>query len=48
MHDMMGFGQAWTFVKVFGDARAVMDRAVRDYIREVKDGTFPSKEHEHS
>jgi 3-methyl-2-oxobutanoate hydroxymethyltransferase len=47
MHDMLGFGEAWTFIKVFGDARSVMEQAFRDYVNGVREGNFPAKEHEH-
>ncbi|MCP4644618.1 MAG: 3-methyl-2-oxobutanoate hydroxymethyltransferase, partial [bacterium] len=48
MHDMLGFGEARTFFKVFGDARSVMEQAFRDYVKDVREGKFPAKEHEHS
>jgi 3-methyl-2-oxobutanoate hydroxymethyltransferase len=33
-----------SFVKRFGEARAVLRSAVEDYAAEVKDGTFPGPE----
>lgn len=47
VHDMLGFGQPARFVKVFGDARAVMERAFKDYVREVREGVYPAEEHGH-
>ncbi|HQE84584.1 MAG TPA: hypothetical protein PLM14_16405 [Candidatus Hydrogenedentes bacterium] len=47
MHDILGFGPERTFYKIFGNAREVMERAFRDYIREVKEGTFPTEEQGH-
>lgn len=46
MHDMLGFGEAWTFIKVFGDAKTMAAKAFADYVREVKEGAFPGPEHE--
>jgi len=47
MHDMLGFGPERSFFKVFGNARQVMEQAFRDYVREVKEGTFPTEEMGH-
>ncbi|HOD51712.1 MAG TPA: 3-methyl-2-oxobutanoate hydroxymethyltransferase [Candidatus Hydrogenedentes bacterium] len=47
MHDILGFGPERTFYKIFGNAREVMEHAFRDYIREVKEGTFPTEEQGH-
>lgn len=33
------------FVKTFADTGSIMKQAFTDYIREVKDGSFPAKEH---
>jgi 3-methyl-2-oxobutanoate hydroxymethyltransferase len=46
LHDMLGFGRAKKLCKIFGDVHALMRQAFQDYIREVKTGVFPSKEHE--
>jgi len=45
-HDMLGLGHAWTFVKVFADAKVLMKEAVEQYKNEVLEGTFPGPEHE--
>jgi len=45
--DMLGFNEPKTFFKVFGDAKKTIQDACDRYIREVKAGTFPGKEHEH-
>ncbi len=47
MHDMLGFGPERRFVKVFGNAREIMARAFKEYVREVKEGTFPTEEQGH-
>ena len=47
MHDILGLGMYTKFSKVFGDVKSVMEKAFRDYVREVKEGTFPDSEHEH-
>lgn len=44
MHDMLGWG-ATKFTKTFGDVRGQMKQAFEDYVREVRTGTFPAKEH---
>lgn len=44
MHDMLGWG-ATKFTKTFGDARGLMKQAFEDYVREVRSGTYPAKEH---
>ena len=33
------------FVKKFADVGSIMTQAFSDYIKEVKDGTFPAEEH---
>ncbi|MDO5618434.1 3-methyl-2-oxobutanoate hydroxymethyltransferase [Kocuria sp.] len=38
-------GRVAKFVKQYADLRAVMSQGVTQYIREVKDGTFPTQEH---
>ncbi|HPJ99612.1 MAG TPA: 3-methyl-2-oxobutanoate hydroxymethyltransferase [Candidatus Hydrogenedentes bacterium] len=47
MHDMLGFGPQRSFCKVFGDVRGVMETAFQNYIREVREGAFPTEEHGH-
>jgi len=47
MHDILGFGPQRTFFKVFGDARGAMETAFRNYIREVREGAFPTEEQGH-
>ncbi len=47
LHDILGFNPPRSFFKVFEDVASAMRRATRAYIREVKEGTFPGKEHEH-
>ncbi len=46
-HDMLGIYDDFTpkFVKRYAKLREEMERAFREYIREVKDGTFPGAEH---
>lgn len=43
-HDLLGWGKA-RFTKTYADARAVMLRAFTAYVEEVREGTFPGKEH---
>ena len=47
VHDMLGFGAPKRFTKVFRDVKTVMQKAFEDYVREVRAGDFPGKEHEH-
>lgn len=47
VHDILGFTPPRSYFKVFGDAKAVMRSAFERYIREVKEGVFPGKEHSH-
>jgi len=47
MHDMLGWG-ATKFTKTFGDARGLMKHAFEEYVREVRGGSFPAKEHTYS
>ncbi len=50
MHDMLGLsdGPHPRFVKVFSDLRAKVKEAFGAYIGEVRDGSFPAKEHTYS
>ena len=43
-HDMLGWGKT-RFTKTFADACTVMRSAFSSYVREVREGTFPGKEH---
>ena len=45
LHDMLGWG-ATKFSKTFGDVRALMQDACRQYVGAVREGTFPAQEHE--
>lgn len=45
VHDMLGLGIRARHVKVYADVAATMREAFETYIREVKDGQFPSQEH---
>ncbi|MFO7976439.1 MAG: 3-methyl-2-oxobutanoate hydroxymethyltransferase [Candidatus Hydrogenedentota bacterium] len=47
MHDMLGFGPQRSFFKIFGNVRETMEQAFREYVREVKEGTFPTEEMGH-
>lgn len=47
LHDILGFNPQRSFFKVFEDVASGIRRATETYIREVKTGTFPGKEHEH-
>lgn len=46
-HDVMGLftGKRPKFVKQYVDARSEMVKGVREYMKEVKEGAFPSEEH---
>ena len=46
-HDVLGLYPArkLTFVKVFADVHAAISKAVGDYVKEVREGTFPGPEH---
>ena len=46
MHDMLGFGPGYRFVKTFFDARSAIAGALAAYAREVREGSFPGPEHE--
>ncbi len=50
MHDMLGLsdGPHPRFVKLFADLRGQAQAAFADYIREVRGGAFPAKEHTYS
>ncbi|MGN0352901.1 MAG: 3-methyl-2-oxobutanoate hydroxymethyltransferase [Roseburia sp.] len=45
--DMLGMFKDYVpkFVKVFADTGTIMKQAFADYIKEVKEGTFPAEEH---
>ena len=45
--DMLGMFPDYKpkFVKKFADVGSIMTQAFSDYIKEVKDGTFPAEEH---
>ena len=47
IHDVMGLLKGFRpkFVKQYVNMQEIMDRAVKEYIGEVRDGTFPGKEH---
>jgi len=47
LHDILGWGST-RFTKTFADVRGMMGQACSDYVREVKAGTFPGREHEFS
>lgn len=47
MHDMLGLGLKTRFLKVFADVRGQMEGAFKQYVEEVKAGTYPAKEHEY-
>ena len=38
-------GKAPRFVKKYADLRGELSRAASEYVREVKDGSFPAPEH---
>ncbi len=46
VHDILGLGLYTRFRKVYADLQAPMQQAFVDYVREVKEGAFPGKEHE--
>ncbi len=46
LHDVIGLGGGdFKFVKRFADVESEIGRAVKDYAREVREGTFPADEH---
>ena len=47
VHDMLGLYQRFTpkFVKKYASLSKNMEKAIRTYIKEVKDGSFPDEEH---
>jgi 3-methyl-2-oxobutanoate hydroxymethyltransferase len=47
VHDILGLCEKYSpkFVKKFADVSATISRGIEDYIREVKEGTFPDEEH---
>ncbi len=46
MHDMLGFGPGYRFVKTYFDAKTAIAEAFAAYAREVRAGAFPGPEHE--
>ncbi|SNB45957.1 3-methyl-2-oxobutanoate hydroxymethyltransferase [Geobacter sp. DSM 9736] len=50
IHDILGLCEKYSpkFVKRYGDARTLMTDAVQQYIREVKEGEFPTEGHSFS
>jgi 3-methyl-2-oxobutanoate hydroxymethyltransferase len=49
LHDLLGIttGYVPRFVKAYADVKGEITRAVTQYRTEVRDGTFPAKEHEY-
>lgn len=47
LHDILGFHPPRSYFKVYENVAEGIRRAVNTYIQEVKDGSFPSEEHEH-
>lgn len=47
MHDMLGFHEPKKHFKVYADVRSQMAAAFAGYVREVKEGAFPTAEHAH-
>lgn len=47
LHDILGFNPQRSYFKVYENVAEGIRRAVNTYMREVKEGSFPSKEHEH-
>jgi 3-methyl-2-oxobutanoate hydroxymethyltransferase len=47
IHDILGLCEKYSpkFVKKFADVSGIISRGIKDYIREVKEGTFPGEEH---
>jgi 3-methyl-2-oxobutanoate hydroxymethyltransferase len=47
LHDLLGITSGYVprFVKAYADLKGEISRAVTDYRNEVRDGTFPAKEH---
>ena len=46
LHDMLGLSDTdYTFVKRYEKFGERLDRAARDYAREVREGAFPAAEH---
>ncbi len=46
MHDMLGFGMYTKFVKAYANIAEDIRTAFEAYVREVRSGAFPTKEHE--
>ncbi len=47
IHDIIGFYEEFTpsFAKVYKNISKEIEEAVKTYVKEVKQGTFPSEEH---
>jgi 3-methyl-2-oxobutanoate hydroxymethyltransferase len=47
VHDILGLCEKYSpkFVKKFADVSGIISRGIEDYIREVKEGTFPDEAH---
>ncbi|MBO0994778.1 3-methyl-2-oxobutanoate hydroxymethyltransferase [Bacillus sp. SD088] len=47
LHDLINFGvdRVAKFVRQYGDVNQVLETGIRDYIEDVKQGTFPSEKH---
>jgi 3-methyl-2-oxobutanoate hydroxymethyltransferase len=47
LHDLLGITSGYVprFVKAYADLKGEIARAITDYRKEVRDGTFPAKEH---
>jgi 3-methyl-2-oxobutanoate hydroxymethyltransferase len=47
LHDLLGITSGYVprFVKAYADMKGEITRAVTHYRKEVRDGTFPAKEH---
>jgi 3-methyl-2-oxobutanoate hydroxymethyltransferase len=50
IHDILGLCEKYSpkFVKRYADLAPLMTEAARQYVSEVKDGTFPTEEHSFS
>ena len=46
-HDMLGLYKKFTpkFVKVYANVYDVMEKAIQEYVKDVKEGTFPEEKH---
>jgi 3-methyl-2-oxobutanoate hydroxymethyltransferase len=47
IHDILGLCEKYSpkFVKKFADVSDAISRGIEEYIREVREGTFPDEEH---